>query len=138
VRVNQTKAYSRELEEKIFLSLFLRNNQIIKCLEHCVRFKLTTEDTKDKAFSDRGTNTYERETKRKKEKEKKKEKDKTGEKKKVWIMVKELSFTASRDVSPTKKFFVALEAFFFEFFFGLASFIRVRKRCGWCEINRGN
>jgi hypothetical protein len=45
---------------KSFFSLFLPKNSIIKYLEHCVRFELTTEDTRYKALSDKGTNTYER------------------------------------------------------------------------------
>ena len=56
------------LERKsFFFSLFLRNNKIIKCLKHCDRFKLTTEDTRNKAFPERGTNTYERDEKKRKE-----------------------------------------------------------------------
>jgi hypothetical protein len=51
--------------KKIFFSLFLRNNKIIKCPKHCVRFELTTEHTKVKGSSDRGTNTYERDEKKK-------------------------------------------------------------------------
>jgi hypothetical protein len=38
---------------------------MIKCLKHRVRFELTTEDPKYNAFSDRGTNTYERDEKKK-------------------------------------------------------------------------
>jgi hypothetical protein len=55
------------LEEKKFflISLFLRNNKTIKCLKYCVRFELTTEDPRYKAFPDRGTNTYERDEKKK-------------------------------------------------------------------------
>ena len=60
------------LEEKkfqvFFFSLFLRKNKTIKCLKHCIRLKLTTEDTRDKDFSDRGTNTYERDEKKKEKK----------------------------------------------------------------------
>jgi hypothetical protein len=55
-------------EKKFFFSLFLRNNKIIKCLKHCVRFELTTENTRNKGFEGRGTNTYER---RKEKREKK-------------------------------------------------------------------
>jgi hypothetical protein len=57
------------LERKsFFFSLFLRNNNAIKCLKHCVRFELTTKDTSDKDFPDRGTNTYERDEKKKEKK----------------------------------------------------------------------
>jgi hypothetical protein len=45
-------------EKKGSLSFFLRNDSIIKCLKHCVKFELTTEDTRYKAFEGRGTNTY--------------------------------------------------------------------------------
>jgi hypothetical protein len=55
-------------EKKFFFSLFLRNNKIIKCIKHCVRFKLTTEDTRCKAFEGGGTNTYERDEKKKEKK----------------------------------------------------------------------
>jgi hypothetical protein len=40
---------------------------MIKCIKHCVRFELTTEHTRDKGVPDRGTNTYERDEKKKKE-----------------------------------------------------------------------
>jgi hypothetical protein len=55
-------------KEKVFFPLFLRNNKIIKCLKHGVRFELTTEDTQYKAFEDRCTNTYERDEKKKEKK----------------------------------------------------------------------
>jgi hypothetical protein len=42
----------------------LRNNKIIKSLKQFARFELTTEDTGDKAFEGRGTNTYERDEKK--------------------------------------------------------------------------
>jgi hypothetical protein len=54
--------------EKVFFSLFLRNNKTIKCLKHCVRFELTTEDPTYKAFEGKGTNTYERDEKKKEKK----------------------------------------------------------------------
>jgi hypothetical protein len=67
VRVNQVKAYSRGKKRKsFFFSLFLRKNKTIKCLKHCVRFELTTEDPRYKAFPERCTNTYERDEKKKK------------------------------------------------------------------------
>jgi hypothetical protein len=57
------------LEEKsFFFSLFLRNNSTIKNLKHPVRFELTKEDTRHKAFGDRGTNTYARDENKKREK----------------------------------------------------------------------
>jgi hypothetical protein len=51
--------------EVFLFPLFLRNNSIIKCLKHCVRFELTTQDTRYKAFEGRGTTTYERDEKKK-------------------------------------------------------------------------
>jgi hypothetical protein len=71
MRVNQIKAYWRGMKRKVFFlfsSLFLRNNKIIKCRKHCVRFELATEDTRYKAFEGREHQYLERDQKKKKKK----------------------------------------------------------------------
>jgi hypothetical protein len=70
-QLRQTNSDEKKQTQKHFrhsFQLFLRNNSIIKSLKQFARFKLTTEDTKYKAFSDRGTNTYERDEKKKEKK----------------------------------------------------------------------
>jgi hypothetical protein len=65
IKSRPVRGVRREKVSVFFFSLFLRNNKIIKCLKHCVRFKLTTEDIWYKDFEGRGTNTYERDEKKK-------------------------------------------------------------------------